>query len=57
MAQVDCEPSPPARKRASRTNMATVLWIIGASLLGVWIVETALVVLSYRSGAGGDDRS
>jgi hypothetical protein len=37
--------------------MATVLWITGASLLGVWIVETALVVLSYRSGAGGDDRS
>lgn len=37
--------------------MATVLWITGASLLCVWIVEAALVVLSYRFGAGGDDRS
>jgi hypothetical protein len=35
--------------------METVLWITGASLLCVWIVETALVVLSYRYG--GDDRS
>jgi len=37
--------------------MATVLWITGASLLGVWIVEAALVVLSYRLGPGGKDRS
>lgn len=37
--------------------MATVLWITGASLLGVWFVEAALVVLSYRLEARSDDRS
>jgi len=35
--------------------MTDLLWMLGASLLGVWILETVLFVISYRLGPRGED--
>jgi len=35
--------------------MTTVLWILGASLTGVWCLQTVLFVLSYRIETRGED--
>ncbi len=37
--------------------MSTLFWTLGVALIGVWIVETAVFVLSYRLGARSEDGS
>jgi hypothetical protein len=37
--------------------MSTLFWTLGVVLVGVWIVETAVFVLSYRLDTRSEDGS